>query len=124
MFCHKLYVTCSRCGHRNLPHNSYRKAIRMVLLCQVGPCRQCGKSLGSIELKETATVKRIRRELEAEGLLQKPQPFLPPPSRTEEDPAFYRAMEEEMGPGFARIFTEHPEFYFGMWPGRTEGRQT
>lgn len=118
MFCHKFYVICPHCQHRNLPDNSYKKAIRAVLLCQVGPCRKCGGSLGSIGLKETATVKQIREQLEAEGLLRKPQPLPPPSQQTVQEAnerEFYRAMEEEMGPGFARIFTDHPELFLGTW---------
>lgn len=114
MFCYKLYIPCPRCGHQNLPHNSYQKAIRAVLLCQVGPCRKCGRQLGEIHLKETPTVRKIRRELEAAGLLAKPQPLPPLPSPQEaNDRAFYRAMEEEIGPGFAQIFSKHPELFFG-----------
>lgn len=115
----KLYVVCPHCGHRNLPDNSYRKAIRVVLLCQMGPCRKCGRKLGDIHLKETKAVKDVRQQLEEEGLLRKRVPM--PAStvdytRLANERALQRAIEDDIGVGFATIFTAHPEMFLGIWP--------
>lgn len=74
----KLYKTCKNCGHRNCPHPSYKKSIRMVLLGQFRECRRCGNEL-STKLKETPTVVQIRQELQEQGLL--------PTTTTEASPA-------------------------------------
>jgi hypothetical protein len=67
-FWYGFHVTCGRCGHRNRPSKSPREGIRMALLGQIPPCRGCGKELHPT-LKDRPLLRKVRTELEREGLL-------------------------------------------------------
>ena len=62
------FIVCPFCKHRNKPHDSFRLAVRLILLDEIKPCRKCGVDLRPhIQLKETKTVKEIRQQLLQEG---------------------------------------------------------
>ena len=62
-------VVCGGCGHRNLPHRSPREGIRLALLDQIPPCKECGKELHCTPPASRPLVQRVRRELEQAGQL-------------------------------------------------------
>lgn len=66
-------VCCGRCGHRNLPHRSPREGIRLALLDQLPPCKECGKELHLPDPGDRPLVHKVRAELIYEGLLSQPE---------------------------------------------------
>ncbi|OGJ59097.1 hypothetical protein A2635_00190 [Candidatus Peribacteria bacterium RIFCSPHIGHO2_01_FULL_51_9] len=62
------HVVCGGCGHRNRPHRSPKRGIRMVLLGEFKHCRNCGKEL-KILPSDRPLVRAVRVQLVHEGLL-------------------------------------------------------
>lgn len=62
------FIVCAHCGHKNLPSPSGRKVVKMILLGQVGSCRECGKvlRLRPGALRETPLVRAVREEIRLE----------------------------------------------------------
>lgn len=63
-------ITCSQCGHKNMPHRSPREGIRLTLIGQVGNCKGCGKVLKTNRLLQSTRplVLKVRAELAAAGV--------------------------------------------------------
>ncbi|MSR78932.1 MAG: hypothetical protein EXS59_02180 [Candidatus Taylorbacteria bacterium] len=62
-------VRCGRCDHRNQPHRSPREGIRLALLDQLPPCKECGKELHLTDPGDRPLIHEVRAQLIREGLL-------------------------------------------------------
>lgn len=62
---HPFYIICAACNHRNRPHRSPAKGVRMVLDGTLLRCKGCNAKL-YIELPNHPLVQRVRAELHAE----------------------------------------------------------
>ena len=73
-----LMFPCPKCGHANRPAAQKLKSVKLYLLDKLPPCRKCGWELKSRNYDQSKIsdrlMKRARKELEEDGLLNTEPP--------------------------------------------------